>query len=62
MTLIESIKKLSSEYAEEVVSFRRHLHAHPELSYQEHNTAIFVAEKLKLLGLKPQEVAVLCSW
>src|SRR5688572_32786259 len=34
---------------------RRHLHAHPELSYQEHETAKFVAEKLKSFGLQPQE-------
>jgi amidohydrolase len=34
---------------------RRHLHAHPELSYQEFNTARLVAEKLTSFGLKPQE-------
>src|SRR5258708_8538052 len=55
MSLLESIKKLSGEYAGEVVSFRRHLHSHPELSYQEQNTARFVAEKLRLMGLKPVE-------
>src|SRR5262245_24139821 len=54
-SLLDSIKKLSHEYADEVVSYRRHLHAHPELSYQEHNTARFVAEILKRVGLEPQE-------
>jgi amidohydrolase len=55
MSLLESIKKLSIENAEEVVSLRRHLHAHPELSYQEHQTARYVAEMLKQIGLKPVE-------
>lgn len=55
MSLLESVKKLSIENVEEVVSLRRHLHANPELSYKEYNTAKYVAEKLKLLGLKPME-------
>jgi amidohydrolase len=55
MSLLESIKKLSVESAAEVVTFRRHLHAHPELSYREINTARFVAEKLRAFGLAPQE-------
>ncbi len=55
MSLLESIKKLSSENAEEVVSLRRYLHANPELSYKEYNTARYVAERLKLMGLKPIE-------
>jgi amidohydrolase len=55
MSLLESVRKLSIENAKEIISFRRHLHAHPELSYQEFNTAKFVAEKLKSFGLDPQE-------
>ena len=55
MSLLESVKKLSNEYANEVVEVRRHLHAHPELSYQEYNTAKLVAEKLTSFGLKPQQ-------
>jgi amidohydrolase len=55
MSLLESVKKLSNEYAKEVVAVRRHLHAHPELSYQEYDTARLVAEKLTSFGLKPQE-------
>lgn len=55
MSLLESIKRLAAEYAETVVASRRHLHANPELSYQEFNTAKFVADKLKSFGLKPQE-------
>jgi amidohydrolase len=55
MSLLESIKRLAAEYAESIVSSRRHLHANPELSYLEFNTAKFVADKLKSFGLKPQE-------
>ena len=55
MSLLESIKKLSLENAEEIIALRRHLHAHPELSYQEHNTARYVADKLRQIGLKPVE-------
>ncbi len=55
--LLEKIKSLSKEYASEVVSFRRYLHANPELSYQEFNTAKYVADKLRAFGLEPKEIA-----
>lgn len=53
--MLESIKRLAAEYAENIVAARRHLHANPELSYQEFNTAKFVVDKLRSFGLKPQE-------
>lgn len=34
----------------DVVAWRRHLHAHPELSYQEHETSRFVREQLAAFG------------
>lgn len=55
--LLSQIQRLSREYANEVVSFRRHLHAHPELSYQEENTAMFITEKLISFGLTPTRMA-----
>jgi amidohydrolase len=55
MSLSEKIKTLASEYAEDTVSYRRHLHTHPELSFEEYNTARFVAEKLKSFGLEVTE-------
>jgi amidohydrolase len=55
--LLPQIQRLSSEYANEVISFRRHLHAHPELSYQEVNTAKFITEKLISFGLVPVRMA-----
>ena len=33
---------------------RRHLHAHPELGFEEHETAAFIAERLRSLGLEVQ--------
>jgi hippurate hydrolase len=35
------------------VSVRREIHAHPELSFDEHKTGEFVASELERLGLKP---------
>jgi amidohydrolase len=37
---------------DELVRDRRHLHAHPELAFEEHETAAFVAERLRSLGLE----------
>ena len=51
----DSIKSLARQYAANVVTTRRHLHAHPELSFHEHNTARYVADQLKEIGLTPQE-------
>jgi amidohydrolase len=55
MGLLEKIKSLSEEYSGEVIESRRHLHANPELSYQEYNTARFVAEQLRSFGISVVE-------
>lgn len=39
---------------DELIGVRRHLHQHPELSTQEHQTAAFIAEKLRAMGLEPE--------
>jgi len=39
----------------EVVAWRHHIHANPELGFQEIETARFVAEKLRSFGLEVQE-------
>jgi amidohydrolase len=51
MDLLEKIKSLSVSYSEEVISMRRHLHAHPELSYEEHRTSEYVAKRLSDFGI-----------
>lgn len=53
--LQQKIKALAKDYAGEFVSVRQHLHAHPELSYQEFETSAFVKEKLSSWGI-PYEV------
>jgi amidohydrolase len=55
MSILQNIQTLSLQYAHEVISFRRHLHSNPELSYQEFNTAKFIATQLRAFGIEPQE-------
>jgi amidohydrolase len=55
MQLIDKIKGLSQQFSSDVISFRRHLHANPELSYHEYETAKFVGNQLKAFGLHPTE-------
>jgi amidohydrolase len=55
MSLLDKIKALSVQFSSEVVEARRHLHANPELSYQEFNTAKYVGQQLKKYGLSPVE-------
>lgn len=40
--------------ADRLIEWRRHLHQHPELSNQEKETARFVAERLREMGLAPK--------
>ncbi len=44
--LKEKIQQLAKQYAPEFIEVRHHLHAHPELSYQEFETSKFVQQKL----------------
>ncbi len=55
MSLLVKIKELANIYTEEVIFFRRHLHANPELSYQEQHTAQFIAKQLRSFGIEPKE-------
>ncbi len=49
--IAEKIKALAKQYAPEFIDIRHHLHAHPELSYQEYETSKFVQDKLFELGI-----------
>jgi len=44
------IKNRIAEFHAEATAWRRDLHAHPELMYDTHRTAAFVAEKLRAFG------------
>lgn len=55
--MLQKIKTLANTYYPEFLNIRRHLHAHPELSYQEFETSGFVQEKLKQYGIPFQIMA-----
>lgn len=57
MSLLEEIKSLATAYSSQVVAFRRHLHANPELSYKEFDTVKYVGDQLRSFGIEPKEVA-----
>ena len=48
-SIIESKAKAISP---KLVEWRRHIHQHPELAYEEHNTMEYIAAHLKKLGLE----------
>jgi len=49
--LKDKIHQLSEKYKSEVIAVRRHLHANPELSFQETNTVAYVEEKSREFGI-----------
>lgn len=57
MSLLERIKILAQKHSSEVIAIRRHIHANPELSYQEYNTAKYVATQLQSINVAPEEIA-----
>ncbi len=49
--LHQKIKSLAAQYKQEFIKVRHHLHAHPELSYQEFETSAFVQQQLQEMGI-----------
>lgn len=49
--LREKIKSLAAEFAPGIIGIRRHLHANPELSEKEFNTADFICNTLEAYGI-----------
>ena len=49
--ILEKIKKLAAQHQAENVATRRHLHANPELSYQEFETCKYVQAQLTKIGI-----------
>lgn len=60
--LKDKIKSLAKAYKEEVIANRRHLHANPELSFQEFNTAKYVKDKLQEIGITKIESKADTGW
>jgi amidohydrolase len=56
--LAQKVRDLASAMKAELVAIRRHLHAHPELSYNEHNTADYVSNQLTAVGLEHSRISV----
>ena len=50
MTIIDRIKAFAEEGKERCITWRRHLHAHPELSFHEVETSSYIARQLQSLG------------
>jgi amidohydrolase len=51
--LKSKVQELAKELKPSVIAMRRHLHANPELSFQEFETASFVEAELIKIGLNP---------
>jgi amidohydrolase len=49
--LIDNIRQQANSMADTLVQYRRHLHAHPELSFHEYETAAFIKARLDELGI-----------
>lgn len=54
MSLIDKIQAKAALQLPQVVAHRRHLHMHPELSFEEAQTAAYVQTHLKALGISYQ--------
>ncbi|WP_353184396.1 M20 family metallopeptidase [Parapedobacter lycopersici] len=53
----EKIRALATQLHGETVSLRRHLHRHPELSFEEYETSAFVKSALDQLGIPYRSMA-----
>lgn len=50
--IIDTIKLLAKQHKQETILLRRHLHANPELSFEEYETVKFVQNELEKIGIK----------
>ena len=53
----QKIQALSATIYHDVVGFRQHIHANPELSFKEYETSKFIKEKLTAWGIEFKEMA-----
>jgi amidohydrolase len=53
----QKIQALSAAIYQDVVGFRQHIHANPELSFKEYETSKFIKEKLTSWGIEFKEMA-----
>lgn len=55
MDLKSAVQNAASQALPDIINVRRHLHAHPELSFKEYETSKFVAEQLRDIGIPFQD-------
>src|SRR5690606_37517628 len=55
--LAPTLLRVTDGLVPELIDFRRDLHAHPELSFQEHRTTARLRERLEAAGLHPRSVS-----
>lgn len=53
----EKVNALAQQFFQETVQMRRHLHQHPELSFEEYHTSAYVKSVLNDMGISYQEMA-----
>ena len=53
----EKIQELSAKIYHDVVGYRHHIHANPELSFKEFQTSMFIKEKLTAWGIEFKNMA-----
>ncbi len=52
-----AIRQKAAELSDKITGYRRHLHAHPELSFQEYQTSAFIKSKLDEMSIEWKPVA-----
>lgn len=53
----DKVQELASKIYNDVVGYRHHIHANPELSFKEFETSLFIKDKLKKWGIEYTEMA-----
>jgi amidohydrolase len=56
LTMHDQIKAITEKITPRLIEIRRHIHAHPELSGQEYQTAAYVAGVMSSYGFHVQEM------
>ena len=51
----ERVAALVQQYTGKMLEYRKHMHAHPELSHEEKEKAAYIAARLRDMGLDPKE-------
>ena len=51
-----AVDEWAAERQQQLVTVRRHLHAHPELAYAEFETTSFLEQRLRNEGLEPKRL------